>query len=177
MESWLDRGIARDKKTNFLWDPESNFQFGDWLDHIAPPSKPGDGRTDPILVANVFLIQVTSLMSSISSILSEPGKASRYSSALRALIAEFQNEYISPNGRIVGDSQTALALALRFSLFAWESQVNTAASRLSHIVRKAGFCIATGFARTPNIPYTLTQTGQSQLFYRMLLHEICPSRL
>ncbi|PWW74175.1 Glycoside Hydrolase Family 78 protein [Tuber magnatum] len=174
MKSWLSSGIPRDPATG-LWS--KTFQFGDWLDPSAPGDAPQDGCTDPMLVANAFLIHVTDLLSQISTILGDPGGAAAYATSARALRQAFNNEYVTPTGRLSSDSQTAYVLALRFNIFPTSAQVEGASRRLAEVVRKSRFRIATGFAGTPYILPTLTTTGNRQLAYRMLCERKCPSWL
>lgn len=174
MRSWLDQGIRRG--TNGLWDPDL-WQLGDWLDPTAPPEDPGNGRTDGGLVADAYLVHVTSLMSKIASLVDRSDDASRYAGDHARLKAEFQKQYISPAGLVVCDTQTALALVIVFDLYQGENQKAAIAQRLSRQVRYAQFRIATGFAGTPIITHALAETGQVQLAYRMLLGRRCPSWL
>ncbi len=176
MQAWLERGIVRDKATG-LWQ-EDAYQFGDWLDPKAPPDEPGNSITDPILVANAYLVHITFLMHKISLILGLDSLAQAYGDLAAKLKRAFQNRYISSEGRVVADSQTALALSIHFQLFASEAQESVAAARLSELIlRNSRFKIATGFAGTPLIGHALSRVGLSQLFYRMLYHRKAPSWL
>ncbi|KAL1909712.1 hypothetical protein Sste5344_004560 [Sporothrix stenoceras] len=60
IKKWLDEDIPRDPTTN-LWQ-EDYYQFGNWLDPLAPPDDPGNSITDLQLVANAILVHTTSLM-------------------------------------------------------------------------------------------------------------------
>ncbi len=176
MVDWLEKGIPRDERN--LWDATACYQLGDWLDPAAPPDEPGNGQTDADLVANAFLIHTTDIMSEISSRLGMRAEATKYSDDAAAMRHAFRTEYITASGRLVSDSQTAIALAIHFSLFSSREQEAVATRRLTHLIRsKARFKIATGFAGTPLLGHALTQVGHSQLFYRMLLHRKCPSWL
>ncbi|KAH8593730.1 bacterial alpha-L-rhamnosidase [Bisporella sp. PMI_857] len=176
MQSWIDRGIPR--KPNNLWDTSNHPQLADWLDPSAPPDDPGNGLTDGEFVANAFLIGMTNLMAKISAILGSSADSTRYTAAGATMREEFQSEYITPRGRVVGDTQMALALAIYFALFASTEQQQHAGERLVNVIRsKSRFKIATGFAGTPVIGHALTTVGQTQIFYRMLLHRKNPSWL
>ncbi|KAL3464518.1 bacterial alpha-L-rhamnosidase-domain-containing protein [Aspergillus heterothallicus] len=172
MLAWIDRGIQRGP--DGLWDPEI-WQLGDWLDPTAPPVEPGDARTNGTLVADAYLVRVTSVISQISAILGETSDAQRFSTQLDELKARFQYKYIAQSGLLVGDSQTALSLAIMFDLHSSADQVKTAAERLVDLVRLAKFRVATGFAGTPIIAHALTKGGHPQIAYRMLLEKSCPS--
>ncbi|KAL5046700.1 hypothetical protein BDW71DRAFT_197353 [Aspergillus fruticulosus] len=172
MLAWIDRGIQRG--ADGLWDPEV-WQLGDWLDPTAPPVEPGDARTNGTLVADAFLVRITSVMAQISGILGEIENSKRFQEDLGRLKAAFQAKYIAPSGLLVGDTQTALSLAIMFDLHATADQVEVAAGRLVDLVRLAQFRVATGFAGTPIITHALTKGGYPQMAYRMLLEKRCPS--
>lgn len=172
MLAWIDRGIQRG--SDGLWDPEV-WQLGDWLDPTAPPVEPGDARTNGTLVADAFLVRITSVISQISGILGETADSRRFAEDLVRLQTTFQAKYIAQSGLLVGDSQTALSLAIMFDLHATPEQVKVAANRLVDLVRSAKFRVATGFAGTPIITHALAKGGHPQVAYRMLLEKGCPS--
>ncbi|KAL2833486.1 bacterial alpha-L-rhamnosidase-domain-containing protein [Aspergillus pseudoustus] len=174
MVAWVDKGIRRGP--DGLWDIE-HWQLGDWLDPAAPLDQPGSSRTNATLVADAYLVHVTSIISEASQLLGEQSNAARYSADHLRLKATFQAKYIAPSGLIIGDSQTALSLALLFSLHETETQKATAAARLAYLVRLAAFRVSTGFVGTPIITHALSSTGYAQLAYRMLLDKGCPSWL
>lgn len=173
MSTWIDRGIVRGE--NGLWK-EDGFQFGDWLAPDAHPDTPGECRTDPQLVANAYLLHVTRKMQGVCRALGKVKESERYARDYRQLRAAFANEFISPNGRPVSDSQTAIALALHFDLLE-PGQRQVAIKRLDHLVRKNAFKVGTGFAGTPMILDVLAANDRLALAYRMLQGTQCPSWL
>lgn len=174
MKAWVDKGIKRGP--NGLWD-QNIWQFGDWLDPAAPPSEPGLGRTDSLYVADAYLVRVLRIISKISSLLGETEDATRFAKDALSVRKAFQHEYVTPSGLLVGDTQTAHSLAISFGLFDKQDHLQKSASRLSHLVHLAKYRIATGFAGTPLIAHALSDTGNYQLAYRMLLEKECPSWL
>lgn len=173
MKAYL-RAIRRDD--DGLWDP-TLWQLGDWLDPNAPPSDPGLARTDGTLVADEYLVHVTSTMIKIAEILGIPQDLQYFKDEHAKLSQAFRDKYITKSGLVVGDSQTSLALSLVFNLHSNESQRSVAAARLARLVRYAKFQVSTGFAGTPVVLHALTQGGYQQVAYRMLLEDSCPSWL
>ncbi|KAH8666985.1 bacterial alpha-L-rhamnosidase, partial [Xylariales sp. PMI_506] len=174
MKSWIDKGYARGE--DGLWKT-SLWQHGDWLDPSAPPDDPGNAMTDGVYVADAYLVYVTGILSQAATILDQTEDAKRYHDIQSCLKASFQEKYITPKGMVMSDTQTALSLALVFSLFETENQINAAGQRLAQKVRFAKFRVATGFAGTPLVTHALSKTGSYQLAYRMLLETSCPSWL
>ncbi|KAH6867414.1 bacterial alpha-L-rhamnosidase-domain-containing protein [Thelonectria olida] len=176
MDEWLKKGVKRDENS-LLWDP-NHPQLGDWLEPTAPANDPGNGPTDEILVSNAFLIRMTDLMARISNILGHEEQGRLWEEQATELRAQFSRTYITDEGRVVSDTQTALALAIHFCLFPTSRQQDAAAARLVHLIkRNARFKIATGFAGTPILGHALNKINQHQLFYRMLVHRKPPSWL
>lgn len=177
MRTYIDKSIRRDPRNNLLWDP-TLWQLGDWLDPNAPPSEPGLARTDGTLVADAYLVYVTGLMAKISGVIGEEALAAKYQADYTRLKAAFQGAYVASSGLVVGDSQTALSLALCFSLHSSPEQARNAADRLARLVRYSKFRVSTGFAGTPLVLHALSQNREHvQLAYRMLLEKECPSWL
>ncbi|KAF1970631.1 alfa-L-rhamnosidase [Bimuria novae-zelandiae CBS 107.79] len=175
MQTWLDVGV--DRASDGLWNPDS-WQLADWLDPAAPPEDPGASRTDSILVANAFLIYVTRTFAQLCVALNKADLALRYAEDAARLKALFQRRYISPDGNLMGASQTGISLAVTHDLYPESAGARaTAAAAQDKLVRQARFHVATGFAGTPLITHALTKIGRPQLAYRMLLEQTCPSWL
>ncbi|RPF38662.1 glycoside hydrolase family 78 protein [Streptomyces sp. TLI_185] len=175
MRAWGETAARLTEEGGGLW--RQDFQLGDWLDPAAPPDAPGDARTDGDLVANAYVARSAEVLAETARLLGEKDDVVRYEELARSVRAAFADEFVTPGGRMSSDAQTAYALALCFALLPTERQRRGAAERLAHIVRKAGFRIATGFAGTPLICDALCAGGEAQLAYRMLLEEGCPSWL
>jgi alpha-L-rhamnosidase len=128
------------------------------------------------MVANAFLIHSLDLITRIAGILGKQVDRANFKAESQAARTEFQDEYITPNGRIVSDSQTAYALAICFDLLTRIQRVR-AGIRLVELVKKNEFKIGTGFAGTPFLCEALALTGHIQVAYSMLLEKKCPSWL
>lgn len=174
METHLHRAIRRGP--DGLWDA-SLFQFGDWLDPNAPPEQADLARTDGTLVADAYLVHVTEVMVKIAVAIGNAAAAASYQAEYERVKRTFQDKYVTKAGLVVGDSQTALALAICFSLLDGEAQLKVAGERLARLVRQARFRVSTGFAGTPLVLHALSQTDHLDLAYNMLLEKECPSWL
>lgn len=171
MKSWLDEGVTRD--SSGLWNPDQ-WHAADWLDPTAPPNDPGLSTTDPVMVADAYLIRVTRVMSELCASIGETAEAERYANDADKFKKAFQHKYVTPAGILVSNTQTGLALAVQYDLLPDEFSARVA-ENLDYRVRRAGFRIATGFVGTPLICHALTKVGKPQLAYRMLLEKKCPS--
>ncbi|MFF7475597.1 family 78 glycoside hydrolase catalytic domain [Streptomyces sp. NPDC008092] len=175
MLAWGEATIRLVAAGGGLWRQE--FQLGDWLDPAAPPDRPGDARTDGDLVANAYVVRSAEVLADTAALLGHEDDAARFREHARAVRERFADRFVTPDGLLSSDAQTAYALALNFALLPTRRQRRGAAERLAEVVRRASFRIATGFAGTPLICDALCAAGEPQLAYRMLLEKECPSWL
>ena len=174
MRAWVDF-VVEMAGQNRLWD--DGFQFGDWLDPHAPAGNPFDGRTDVHLVASAYLCRSLDIVAESARLLGHDDDAERYRSLAGEVRAAFLREYVTPNGRVASDSQTAYALALEFDLLPGDAERERAGRRLVELVEKAGHKIATGFVGTPIVCDALCRAGAVSTAYQLLLQTESPSWL
>lgn len=173
MKAWVD-GITAEAGDRHLWNTDR--QLGDWLDPTAPPDRPGDARTDKHLVATAYYAHSASLLGRTAQLLGRDDDHAHYTKLAEAVRAAFRDEYVTPDGLLTNDAQTAYALALRFGLLADPHRAQ-AGRRLAELVREGGFHIGTGFVGTPLICDALCDAGEYDTAYRLLLTKTCPSWL
>ncbi|GFZ52131.1 hypothetical protein JCM24511_09904 [Saitozyma sp. JCM 24511] len=174
---WLEKGVVRNPETG-LWDPDQ-LQLGDWLAPKAPPDAPGDAPTDPVLVADAYLVHTTRIMSRISEQIGKRDEARKYAQQADSMLACFYAEYITSKGRVMSDTQTALALLIQFGLYPDSNPelLRSFSARLAQLVERDNWKVATGFAGTPIILHALERADQLHHAYRMLQSRDCPSWL
>lgn len=170
--NWMEKGIPRNE--DGLWN-RTTFQFGDWLDPLAPPESPGQGTTAAHLVADAYLVGMTEMMSWMAAALGSECQAQRYARKHEELRQLFLDAWTS-DGQLANRTQTAYALGLHFDLFE-EDQTPRAVETFLDIVAKNEHRIGTGFAGTPLIGSAFLKGGAVQDFYKMLLQTEVPSWL
>lgn len=158
-----------------LWN--EGFQLGDWLDPAAPPQDPADARTDRYLVATAYFARSARAVAEMAEVLGRGTDAARYRALADEVAAAFRGAYVTDDGRMTSDAQTAYALAIMFDLLEDDAQRALAGARLSELVAEAGNRIATGFVGTPLVSDALTITGHVDAAYDLLLERECPSWL
>jgi len=89
--------------------------------------------------------------------------------------AAFVREFLTPNGRLSSNTQTAYVVALSFGLIPEELE-EIAAERLAGDVRKFGH-LTTGFLGTPDLCHVLTRYGYLDEAYMLLYRKEYPSWL
>ena len=173
MKAWVDYMTSRSK--NDLWN--TGFHFGDWL--FYRPFDDNDGRsavTDKYLIAQCFYAGSTQLLIKAAKVLSKTDDVATYSALLARIKNAFLKEYLTPNGRLVSNTQTAYVLALNFDMLP-ESQRADAAQRLADNVKSYGNHLTTGFLGTPYLCHVLTRFGYTDVAYQLLFQKTYPSWL
>jgi alpha-L-rhamnosidase len=173
MTAWVDQVAALTRR--HLWD--EGFQFGDWLDPAAPPDRPGKSRTDHALVATAYHAWSAQALAETAKLLGHDDDAVRYEALASAVRAAFRDEFVTPSGRLAGDTQTGYALALHLDLLDTPEQRERAGRRLVELIAHEDYRIATGFVGTPLICDALSAVGAHDTAYELLTQQDCPSWL
>ena len=140
--------------------------FGDWL---AP-----DGNTPRDLIATAYFARTAELMGKTAAALGRRDDARRYAALARRVCAAFNRTFVTPAGRVMGDSQTAYLLALGFNLLPAAKRA-PALERLVADIERRGFKLSTGFVGTPLLAPVLTACGRVDVAYKLLLQREYPS--
>lgn len=174
MAAWVDQ-VAAAAGEDRLWD--QGFQFGDWLDPLAPAGRPEAAQTYPEIVATAYFARSARIVADAAALLGRDEEAARYAALAEEVRSAFHREYVSGSGRLLSDSATAYALALQFGLLTGDAERQRAADRLAQLVRENRYRISTGFIGTPLICDALSAHGHTDTAYRLLLQTEAPSWL
>jgi len=173
MKAWVE--YMKGKSKNDLWN--TGFHFGDWL--FYRPFDDNDGRsavTDKYLIAQCFYAYSTQLLINAATVLGNTNDVTNYTALLKRIKDAFLKEYLTPNGRLVSNTQTAYVLALNFDMLP-ETQRAEAAGRLADNVKSYGNHLTTGFLGTPYLCHVLSRFGYDSVAYKLLLQDTYPSWL
>ena len=102
--------------------------------------------------------------------------ARRYAGLATRVRAAFAHEFVSAAGRVGENTQTAYALALRFDLLPLALRSQAAQRLVGEIQARKGH-LSTGFLGTPALLFALSEHGQLDSAYALLLKESYPSWL
>jgi alpha-L-rhamnosidase len=172
MESWV--AFMYDKAgDDFIWD--GDWHYGDWLSYDADHPSYMGAYTETDLIATAYFSYSSNLLAKISDILGKAKETDYYSGLRNKINKAFLNEFVTPNGRLVSNTQTAYTLALAFDILP-DSLKENAAGYLAENVERFKH-ITTGFLGTPLISHTLTESGHIDLAYMLLTRKEYPSWL
>ena len=168
MKKWVD--YITSQTENDLWSKGNS--YGDWVFFSYADDK--DGRSAVTIrpfIQQCFYAHSLDLVVRTARLLGRTEDAAKYEALHKRAVDAFRNEYVTPNGMLVSDTQTALM----FDLLP-EAQRAGAAKRLVDNVNRYGH-ITTGFLGTPYICEVLTRFGYEDVAYELLLNKKIPSWL
>jgi len=172
MKKWV--GYIQSKAENgLIWN--SGFHFGDW---VALDAKEGSyfGATPNDLIATAYYAYSTLLLAKSAMILGKNDDSKVYYELYENIVSAFRKEFYTPWGRLAARTQTAHILALTFNLTAVEHKARTIKDLLKLIEENKGH-LTTGFLGTPYFLHVLSDNGQLNAAYELLLKEDFPSWL
>ena len=173
MKAWVK--YMTDSSENYLWNKGTH--YGDWLSYMLDNDLQGRSAiTDKYLIAQCFYARSTQLLIKAANVLNKMEDVSAYTALLRQIKEAFVKEYVTTNGRLASNTQTAYVLALNFDMLP-ENIRGRAVDRLVENIGNYNNHITTGFLGTPYICHVLSRFGKTNVAYDLLLQETFPSWL
>ena len=148
--------------------------YGDWL--ALDGSGGTEGATPKDLIGTAFHAHCAQVMSRIAGVLGRKADAKRYARLFETIRQAFVERFVTPNGLISGQTQTACALALRFDLLPVRARPGVIAA-LARDIEARGNHLSTGFVGTPHLPFALSENGRTDIAYTLLNQRDWPSWL
>ncbi len=169
----MSRHVAFQEKTSAnLIRPDTH--YGDWLAPDA--SEAGWGATPSDLIGTAYFARITAIMADVARILGHAADAKRFTALHTKILTAFNRRFVTPDGRLAGDTQTAYLLALGFDLLP-EKLRPVALANLERALKRRNDHLATGFVGTPLLCPVLTRFGRTDLAYKLLFNDAYPSWL
>ncbi|WP_416983700.1 alpha-L-rhamnosidase [Streptomyces sp. T028] len=138
--------------------------YGDWL-NVADDT-PKD------VIATAYFAHSTDLAARMAEVLGKD--AAPYRDLFARIRTAFQNAYVTSDAKVKGDTQTAYVLALSMNLLP-DALRKPAADRLVALIEARDWHLSTGFLGTPRLLPVLTDTGHTDVAYRLLQQRSYPS--
>ena len=164
MKLFVEAEIRKMGKKN-LWIGPS---LGDWLamgKGIAWQAM----HNNP--VSNAFIVHDLKVISETAERLGKREDAARYRRQLAATTDAYIKKFVSKNGIVAKDYQSAYIMALKYVLPEGELRERVTKNFVANI-RKNG--LQTGFFATEHLLPLLVEAGEQKLAYDVLLQENCP---
>lgn len=177
MRDWTmyEKSRALANKIPYLW--QNDRQLGDWLaldnGNIHNPI----GATDPAFIASAYYYYSTCLLLKAATVLGVKEDVEMLLVDKEKIYEAFQKEYVNQDGTLkIPETQTGYVLLLAFSLCEKE-QCRVAVQRLKHLILVNDTHLNTGFVGTAFLMQALSENGEIDLAYDLLLQESYPSWL
>lgn len=173
MKAWVDY-VCKVDGDNHAW--RNQFHYGDWLalDNFRGKGDNPRGGTAEEFIASVYYYNSVDLLAKSADIIGKPEDALHYQKLAKDLLQAIQEEYYSPNGRCVIQTQTAAILTLKHHLV---ENLEPSKTQLKTIFEQNDYQLETGFVGTPLLCPTLSEHGFSDIAFELLLRENYPSWL
>ena len=173
-----------------LLQNENSAQFGDWLalDYpkgpfrkipegiLFPSNEEKGGGTELHLIGNAYYLYSIDIMAKTAAVLGKSEDETEWQALYQDVLQKFRAEYVTANGRLLSDTQTAAALALRFGLVEEKHRGRVLDFLKLNLIKNKKH-LRTGFVGTEYLPHVLSQNGLHQLMGDILFKEDCPSWL
>jgi alpha-L-rhamnosidase len=172
MKAWVEY-IRSQGEQEYLWN--TGFHFGDWLGLDAKPDS-YVGATDRDFIATAFYAYSTQLLAKSAKILGKTADFETYQELYGNIKLAFQEEFVTPTGRLSVPTQTANVLALMFGLLDGAAK-ERAVRKLMQLLEENKFHLTTGFVGTPYLNLVLSRFGQNEAAYKLLFQQDYPSWL
>ena len=181
MKAWVDY-LASEAGHTYLWKNGSH--FGDWLGLDMEQYftfqrfsvDASTGSTDKHYIASAFFAYSTEILINAAEATGRHDDVRKYRKLHKNIVKAFQNEYMTPNGRLVCETQTGLLLALKFNLVD-EKNKEAIADRLVKNIKRHNMQMVTGFVGASYLCPVLTETGHHDIAGQLLLQTKYPSWL
>ncbi|MEO7716755.1 MAG: glycoside hydrolase family 78 protein [Capsulimonas sp.] len=164
MTRWMD--YLTSVNPNGLWENRRASDFGDWLSIAADTPKD--------VLATAYYAYDASLMARMARALGRTDEAAQYDALFAHIKQAFNEAYVTPDGKIKGDTQTCYLIALYFNLLPDSLRPLAAKHLVDDIAAKNGH-LSTGFVGVGYLCPVLTQMGYNDVAYQLLLNDTFPS--
>lgn len=175
MKAWVDYEYERTKENEipYLW--QNDRQLGDWLALDNGNINNPIGKTDSGFIASVYHYWSTKMVKEAAESLGlEESKV--YAEREKEIRNAILNYYFPDKKFCLEYTQTACALLLYLKLYP-EGEREVITEKLAELLKKNNGHLNTGFVGTPILCMALSENGQNQLAYDLLLNEDYPGWL
>lgn len=143
-------------------------KYGDWLAYQ---------ETDKRYISVCYYAYDAILMAAMAKALDKTADVEKYNQLFRNIKAEFNKRYVVKKGTLNQDTQTAYLYALKLNLFNSTEETKIAINKLLKLLESNDNKLSTGFLGTAILNQTLSEIGESDMAYNLLLQRDNPSWL
>jgi alpha-L-rhamnosidase len=176
MKGWVDFIKRADDASGAkrLWT--TGFHFGDWLALDGEDPNSPMGGTETAFISSAYYCYSSMLVAKAARVIGKDEIAQEYEELSNEVRAAIRAEYFTSTGRLALNTQTALVVSLFMDLVPEEHR-DRLATDLHERLKKDKNHLKTGFVGTPYLCRVLSENGNNDLAYTLLLNKDYPSWL
>ncbi|MBD3228116.1 MAG: Bacterial alpha-L-rhamnosidase [Candidatus Lokiarchaeota archaeon] len=174
-KKWVD--FVHSKNPDLIWRHYRGRDYSDWLNgnKIKAKSYPKrDASIPKIVFATLFFYNSTILISKMAKILENSNDFHYYKDLAANIKEKFNNQFVSTDGIVHGNTQAGYALALYFNILDKETQTKSIQNMIKALERYDNR-LSTGFVSTLPLMLELTRSGNNDIAYELLFSRKFPS--
>ncbi|MCE5250460.1 glycoside hydrolase family 78 protein [bacterium] len=164
MARWMD--FLLKANPDLIRKNRVNNNYGDWLSINADTPKD--------LLATAYWAYDAMLMSRMARAVGKDADAEKYLKLFNDIKSVFQQNYVSPDGHVKGETQTAYLLALYMDLLPEDIRPKSAQLLVDNISSR-DWHLSTGFVGCSYLNPVLSMMGHNDVAYRLFLNDTFPS--
>jgi len=164
MVKWMD--FLQEANPELVRKNKVGNNYGDWLSIKADTPKD--------LLATAYWAYDAWLMSRMAEAIGRSSEAFYYEKLFQNIREAFQREFVLPDGRVKGETQTGYLLALAMDLVP-EDLRSRSVEHLVENIKQRDWHLSTGFVGAGYLNPVLTEMDYPDVAYRLLLNETFPS--
>ena len=172
---WIE--YVRSNNPDLIWRKGRHNDYNDWLnaDTLKLKEWPKKGGEVPKeVLATAFFAHSTELVGKMAQAVGRNDDAAAYAKLAADIKAAFCKEFVSPEGRIHGDTQAGYALALHFNILPGALRPAAVQFMLEGVGKYDGH-ISTGIQSTIRLMLELTRNGHNDVAYQLIDNRTMPS--
>ncbi|MBR0057539.1 MAG: family 78 glycoside hydrolase catalytic domain [Kiritimatiellae bacterium] len=156
------------------------WHYGDWLAVDCPVNEDGNplcgaAPTPSDLLSTAYFARSVGIMAEVAKALGKKADAKKFAELRRRTAAAYRREFVTPGGRVAGDTQTGYLVTLGFGLVEDKRTITRMVDRLAFLIESRDNALTTGFLGTPLLCPVLARFGRADLAYRILQRRKYPS--
>ena len=156
--------------------------IGDWLQPNPQPKKGRHGKrfmpdTPNDLIGTAYFVRTADILAKTAAVLGKTEDSKTFAKLADDVRAAFVKRFVSGDGRVVSDAQTAYLMTLSNDIVKDEKLRRKCFEKFVERIAADNYRLNTGFLGTPLLNPTLSRFGRNDIAFRLMMNRTMPSWL